>query len=346
MHYSRSCVDAPLLDLFPRLILWLFSQLEAIQARAQEALRTLGDLLAADKGNQPTLTADMQVAAEAAKGDNSHEEALASQAAAAAAAACIGTRETPPLLEGSPFAEAPHPAAAALVASELQQLLPPLLKELADWTAKTRLRASHTLLGTLWLAGPAATSHFDVLLPPFLRGVEDDDEMVMPATCAVIEHPYLHIPPVCPHVTHRRAHISPACAHATLCTCHPLTCSHDTCMCTWHMHSDSPPASFYAIFKSLNGIFAYHLHLHFVCQLHVHMQLTCPYETHMSIRHSHVYVPVTRPYATQRSMSLHIVCAGAAVGPPLHLCGGMQMRAFRVPAAHPRTALNSRPLRC
>ena len=43
---------------------------------------------------------------------------------------------------------------------------------------KGRLRATNTLLGLLWLSGPAATTHAEALLTALLKAVEDEDDDV------------------------------------------------------------------------------------------------------------------------------------------------------------------------
>lgn len=138
-------------------------------------------MLASEQREPLDASPDLLVAAASANAVSATDFTDRDPNAAAAAAAYAASRvplDAPPLLSGTPFAEAPHPAAAAMVAAELSELLRNVLKELGDWTVKTRLRSAQTLLGILWLAGPATTKHFDLLLSSFLRGVEDDDEMV------------------------------------------------------------------------------------------------------------------------------------------------------------------------
>jgi dynein assembly factor 5 len=191
--------------LLPLLLLALSDEVDTIANHAHVALTRLGDLFAADEADAPPLSdasmsADMQVAAAAASassaadvsdaatpsaaGDKAAAKAAAKSAAAAAvasaaaAAAAAGGRVAPPMFEGTLFARAPHPASAALVASELKPIIVPVLKDIADWTVKSRLRAAHTLLGTLWYVGPAATEHLDELLVPLMKAIEDDEEAV------------------------------------------------------------------------------------------------------------------------------------------------------------------------
>ena len=186
--------------LLPLLLSALSDEVETIATNAQLALARLGDLFAADEASPPALeggdaSADLKVAEESALSADVSDGASPAEAKAAAAkaakianaaalasaaavAAAANNRVAPPTLEGTLFAKPPHPAAAALVASELKPLITPVLKDLGDWTVKSRLRAAHTLLGTLWYAGPAATDHLDELVVPLMKAIEDDDEGV------------------------------------------------------------------------------------------------------------------------------------------------------------------------
>ena len=133
------------------------------------------DLVAAAAAVASGHAADSQAATAA-----SEAAAAASEAAAAAsAAAAAGSQPVAPeALRGGPFAAAPPVGAAALCAAEMHAMLPPLLKEVGDWTVKGRLRAASTLLGLLWMCGPASTAHLETILPSLLRCVEDEDEEV------------------------------------------------------------------------------------------------------------------------------------------------------------------------
>jgi len=176
--------------LLPLLLCALSDEVEGIQRQARLALERLGDLFAADESEVPPLdiSDDVAVAAVAASGgsgtgpkDSAAKRAAdaATAASAYAAAAAAGSTHMPAeLLVGTMFASAPHPPSAALIASELGALLAPVLADLGDWTAKTRARAAHTLLGVTWHAGPACTDHLDAMLPALLKSIEDDDEEV------------------------------------------------------------------------------------------------------------------------------------------------------------------------
>ena len=203
--------------LLPLLLCALSDEVDAIAAQARTALNRLGDLLGAESGGGDTgydaesVGADIVVSGAVADTSDQPQAAasfasIAGERAAAAAAAADGGGkggEVPTALAGGLFAEAPHPATAALVGRNLAQLLPPISADLSDWTAKTRQRGvastplassfrvihfpkansnpagARTLIGVLWCAGPAATEHLDTLLPSFLRTVEDPDEEVV-----------------------------------------------------------------------------------------------------------------------------------------------------------------------
>lgn len=58
------------------------------------------------------------------------------------------------------------------------QLLPPLIKELNEWTVAQRECAARSLLTTLVLAGEGATSHLDALVPALCAAIGDESTEV------------------------------------------------------------------------------------------------------------------------------------------------------------------------
>ena len=172
--------------LLPLLLCSLCDDVDAIREQAQRALTQLGDLCAAPEPSAETPAADMRVAADAADGSadadvdgaRSERAAKAAAEAAAASSSSAGARASIELLENTPFAGSPAVGAAAMVGRDLHLILPPLLRELSDWTAKARLRAAHTLLGAVWYAGPAVGEHLQPTLMAFAKCIEDTDEGV------------------------------------------------------------------------------------------------------------------------------------------------------------------------
>ena len=192
--------------LLPLLLCALSDEVASIASHALASLDRLGGLLATAAapgggeaggasagdgggggGGPVPMEVDLVAAAAAAASGHAAgsqaataaSEAAAAASEAAAAAAAAGSQPVAPeALRGSPFAAAPPVGAAALCAAEMHAMLPPLLKEVSDWTVKGRLRAASTLLGLLWMCGPASTAHLETILPSLLRCVEDEDEEV------------------------------------------------------------------------------------------------------------------------------------------------------------------------
>ena len=153
--------------LLPLLLSSLSDEVEQIQKHAAVALERLGDLFAAEAeaeepprlqedassggdlaaaGTAAAESMDVSEGADAAAATAAGSSAAASKlkggaaaAEAAAAAAAAVARVAPKMLSGTLFASSPKPSAAALVASELKPILPPLVKDIADWTKERAL---------------------------------------------------------------------------------------------------------------------------------------------------------------------------------------------------------------
>lgn len=77
-----------------------------------------------------------------------------------------------------PFSGAPPAAARAMVRALLAQLLPPLLRELREWTVALRAASARVLSSTIILAGRGLTPHLDSLIPALCTAMGDDDPTV------------------------------------------------------------------------------------------------------------------------------------------------------------------------
>lgn len=97
------------------------------------------------------------------------------------AAASTSGRSTPPAdaaMLPPPFCGRAPPAARRMVQSVLPELLPPVMREVREWTVALRLTASRTLFGVAALAEAALLPHLPVLLPALCSAVGDHDEAV------------------------------------------------------------------------------------------------------------------------------------------------------------------------
>ncbi|KAF5839047.1 hypothetical protein DUNSADRAFT_1744 [Dunaliella salina] len=92
-------------------------------------------------------------------------EAAATSAEAMSAAGNKGSA----LLTGPPAR-----GARRLVCELLPELLPPLIKDLTEWTVAQRLCAARSMLTTLVLAGEGVTSHLTTLIPALCSAIGDE----------------------------------------------------------------------------------------------------------------------------------------------------------------------------
>lgn len=77
-----------------------------------------------------------------------------------------------------PFNGRPALPARRMVQHQLSTVLPPVMKEMREWTVALRLPASRSLFSTAVLAEAALQPHLPVLLPALCSAVGDQDETV------------------------------------------------------------------------------------------------------------------------------------------------------------------------
>lgn len=160
---------------------WLISQVELHKGSNASFHRLLPVLLLgltdkADSIASETLTLVEQVgsaycASECHPGgseDPSPDTEDASESACRIAAANL-----PP-----PFNTRPSAAARKMMRSEVQNVLPSVLKDAHEWTTVLRCTASRSLYSIAALAESSVTRHLDCIIPALCQAVGDDDEAV------------------------------------------------------------------------------------------------------------------------------------------------------------------------
>lgn len=91
-----------------------------------------------------------------------------------AEAACrIAAANLPP-----PFNKRPSAAARKMMRSEVQNVLPSVLKDAHEWTTALRCTASRSLYSIVALAESSVTRQLDSIVPALCQAVGDDDEAV------------------------------------------------------------------------------------------------------------------------------------------------------------------------
>ena len=77
-----------------------------------------------------------------------------------------------------PFNKRPSPAARKMMRSEVQHVLPSVLRDAHEWTTALRCTASRSLYSITALAEDSVTRHLDSIIPALCQAVGDDDEAV------------------------------------------------------------------------------------------------------------------------------------------------------------------------
>ncbi|KXZ49991.1 hypothetical protein GPECTOR_18g147 [Gonium pectorale] len=136
--------------------------------RAQPVREAVFAALARWMGYRAPPLAGAAPAETAAAGSGQAGDAAASGAAIAARVSACGL--------GPPYnGSRPGPGCRAMVRSLLPQHLPPLVKQLGEWTSGLRVAAARGLHTTLVLAEDGATAHLRLLLPGLCSAVADDE---------------------------------------------------------------------------------------------------------------------------------------------------------------------------
>jgi len=166
---------APLL--LPFLLLGVSDEAEAAAALALSKLEAVGDVWAAAGGSAAVATADgtadpMQLDGEPPQPSTSSSGVSAAAVAAAALPA--------------PYHGLPRAGACAMGAALLPDLMPPLLRELGEWTIAMRCAAAHCLHALLVLSGPAVTPQLGRLLPALAAAVGDEEAVVASRVAACV----------------------------------------------------------------------------------------------------------------------------------------------------------------
>lgn len=177
--------------LLPLLLVGVTDPQEATAALALRLIEGVGRLWQAGScGTTAAATAmDMDGAAAgtpppATDGDGDVAMASALTTSAAATAAAGGNQAVPggdvaaafaACQLGPPYQGRPGPGCRALVSSLLPKLLPPIAKELTEWTVALRVAAARNLHTTLVLAEAAATDHLQQLVPALCSAIGDED---------------------------------------------------------------------------------------------------------------------------------------------------------------------------
>jgi hypothetical protein len=172
---------APLL--LPLLLLGVSDESQQVAALALAKLEAVGGVWAA---GEPTAASAGQGGEAAAMQIDGQEDGTAGDGAEGAATsgvsdAAVAAAALPPPYQGRPCA-----GACAMGGALLPQLLPPLLRELGEWTVAMRCSAARCLHALLVLAGPAATPQLGRLLPALCAAVGDEEAEVAArvAACA------------------------------------------------------------------------------------------------------------------------------------------------------------------
>ena len=101
------------------------------------------------------------------------EEPAAETEEEAEAACRIAAANLPP-----PFNKRPSAAARKMMRSEVQNVLPSVLKDAHEWTTALRCTASRSLYSIVALAESSVTRQLDSIVPALCQAVGDDDEAV------------------------------------------------------------------------------------------------------------------------------------------------------------------------
>jgi dynein assembly factor 5 len=78
-------------------------------------------------------------------------------------------------------------APRVMIREYLPGILPVLIKELSDWTSKTRIHAAGALTVLLEYSGDAVTSHLDSLLPSLYHAIGDDEIAIVKMITRCVE---------------------------------------------------------------------------------------------------------------------------------------------------------------
>jgi hypothetical protein len=183
---------APLL--LPLLLLGVSDPAEPIAALALAQVERVGEVWAAGSSSaaeasaagveapeQQDSAAAMQVDGEAPRRTEDQQQRGELEAGTETSGLAVTAAGLPP-----PYTRLPGAGALAMGAAILPGLLPPLLRELGEWTVALRCTAARCLHALLVLAGPAATAQLARLLPGLTLAVGDEDAHVAGRVSACI----------------------------------------------------------------------------------------------------------------------------------------------------------------
>jgi hypothetical protein len=117
----------------------------------------------------------------------------------------------------APFTERASQPARRMVQSQLPAILPPVLKEMREWTVALRLNASRSVYAAAAFAEAALLPHLPVLLPALCNAVGDQDEAIAlrVVSTAQIVGAFCEVCPLpCDSASSRSVSCTAACCHA------------------------------------------------------------------------------------------------------------------------------------
>ncbi|GBF89235.1 hypothetical protein Rsub_02112 [Raphidocelis subcapitata] len=181
---------APLL--LPLLLLGVSDEAEPVAALVLSTLENVGDAWAAAGPAEAAEAAAAAAAVDGAAGGTAAADAPAAamevdgadggaQQQLEPSAAAVEAAGLQP-----PYRRLPRAGARAMGAALLPALLPPLLRELGEWTIAQRCAAARCLHALLVLAGGAATPQLARLVPALCSAVGDDDADVAGRVAACV----------------------------------------------------------------------------------------------------------------------------------------------------------------